>query len=115
MPTRVIVATLVLHLVMATPADSQTVTGRPDYHGTGVVLAILPPPSNLHATRPVIVIQHDPIPPLMKESMSMPFIAASTDLFQGLKTGDRISFGLKDTPDALLVTEVTRLAPGKHP
>jgi Cu/Ag efflux protein CusF len=45
----------------------------------------------------------------MDESMSMPFIAASTALFQGLRAGDRIAFGLKDTPDALLVITVERL------
>ncbi len=56
----------------------------PDYRGTGVVVALLPPPSNLHATRPVIIIYHDPVPGLMKEAMSMPFIAASTKLFGGL-------------------------------
>src|SRR2546427_6376901 len=39
------------------------------YHGTGTVLALLPPPSDLHATRPVIVIEHDPIAGLMAERM----------------------------------------------
>ena len=39
----------------------------------------------------------------------MPFIAASTTLFQGLVPGDRIAFGLKDTPGALLVISVDRL------
>ena len=82
---------------------------RPDYRGTGVVMAILPPPSDLHATRPVIVIEHEPIAGLMDERMSMPFIAASTALFQGLSPGDRIAFGLKDTPGALLVISVERL------
>ena len=48
---------------------------KPDYRGTGVVLAILPPPSSLHATRPVIVIEHEAIAGLMDEKMSMPFIA----------------------------------------
>ena len=89
---------------------AQAPAAKPDYRGTGVVLAILPPPSNLHATRPVIVIDHDPIAGLMDEKMSMPFLAASTDLFRGLSPGDRITFGLKDTPDALLVIVVERLA-----
>ena len=79
-----------------------------DYQGTGVVLALLPPPSELHKTRPVIVIQHDPIRGLMEDRMSMPFIAASSELFRGLKIGDQISFGLKDTPDALLVVTIER-------
>ena len=86
---------------------------KPDYRGTGIVLAILPPPSDLHATRPVIVIDHEPIAGLMDEKMSMPFIAASTGLFQGLRPGDRIAFGLKDTADALLVVVVERLAPAR--
>ena len=91
----------------AQPAGSSV--AKPDYRGTGVILAVLPPPSSLHATRPVIVIDHAPIAGLMDEPMSMPFIAASTALFQGLQAGDRIAFGLKDTPDALLVISVERL------
>lgn len=84
-------------------------SARPDYRGTGFVLALLPPPSDLHATRPVIVIHHDPIPDLMDESMSMPFIAASTDLFKGIEPGDRIAFGMAATDDALLVISIERV------
>jgi len=94
-------------------AAGQSVRGsgvKPDYRGRGVVLAMLPPPSDLHATRPVIVIEHEPIAGLMDEKMSMPFIAASTALFQGLHKGDRITFGLEDTPDALLVVAIERLS-----
>ncbi len=81
----------------------------PDWRGTGVVVAILPPPSSLHATRPVIIIRHDPIRGLMNETMDMPFLAASTDLFGDLRTGDRVAFGLKDVPGALLVVAIERL------
>lgn len=100
-------------LLLAGAAAGQSVRGpivKPDYRGRGVVLAVLPPPSDLHATRPVIVIEHEPIAGLMDEKMSMPFIAASTTLFQGLRKGDRIAFGLKDTPDALLVVSIERLS-----
>ena len=62
-----------------------------------------PPPSPLHATRPVVILNHEPIVGLMDERMEMPFIAASTDLFHNLKPGDRVEFGLKVTTDALLV------------
>jgi len=79
------------------------------YRGTGVVLALLPPPSDLHMTRPVIVIEHDPIVGLMAERMAMPFLAASTALLEGLHQGDRIVFGLQDAPDALLVVTIERL------
>ena len=41
--------------------------------------------------------------------MTMPFIAASTDLFRGLRPGDRVAFSLEDTPDALLVVAIGRL------
>jgi Cu/Ag efflux protein CusF len=105
--------TLAALLLSAGTAPGQSVRGsavKPDYRGTGVVLAILPPPSDLHATRPVIVIEHEPIAGLMDEKMSMPFIAASTALFAGLHRGDRIAFGLKDTPDALLVVVIERLS-----
>lgn len=72
---------------------------------------MLPPPSDLHATRPVIVIRHDPIPGLMEEAMYMPFIVASPGLFESLRPGDRIAFGLKETPGALLVISIDRLPP----
>src|SRR5207245_6099395 len=81
------------------------------YHGTGTVLALLPPPSDLHATRPVIVIAHDPIAGLMAEPMAMPFIAASTTPFDGLHAGDRISFWLQATQGALLFVPVDGSAP----
>jgi Cu/Ag efflux protein CusF len=76
-----------------------------------VVVRLLPPPSDLHATRPVIIIHHDPIAGLMDESMDMPFIAASSELFRDLRAGDRIAFGLQATPDALLVVSIKRLFP----
>jgi Cu/Ag efflux protein CusF len=101
-------------LLVAAGAAAQPTGGtapRPDYRGTGVVLAVLPPPSSLHATRPVIIIDHQPIAGLMDEAMSMPFIAASTDLFHGLRPGDHIAFGIKDTPGALLVISVDRVGP----
>ena len=105
--------TFAMCLFAAGIAAGQPVRGsrvKSDYRGRGVVLAMLPPPSDLHATRPVIVIEHEPIAGLMDEKMSMPFIAASTKLFQGLRKGDRIVFGLEDTPDALLVVAIERLS-----
>jgi Cu/Ag efflux protein CusF len=106
-----LVLTLVAGSAVAQPAKPKT--GPPDWRGTGVVLKVLPPPSDLHATRPVIIIQHDPIPGLMEESMAMPFLAASTGLFRGLRAGDRIMFGLKDVPDALLVISIERAPAGR--
>ncbi len=82
---------------------------KPEYLATGVVVALLPPPSTLHTTRPVIIIYHDRVPGLMDEAMSMPFIADSMRLFDGLRPGDRIAFGLKETPEALLVVSIQRL------
>jgi hypothetical protein len=106
----VILATLLFAVGIAAGQSVRESGVKPDYRGRGVVLAMLPPPSDLHATRPVIVIEHEPIAGLMDEKMAMPFIAASTALFQGLRKGDRIAFGLKDTPDALLVVAVERLS-----
>ena len=80
-----------------------------EYRGTGVVVALMPAPSSLHASRPVIVIHHDPILPLMPETMDMPFLAASASLFANLRPGDRIRFALRDTPDALLVVAIERV------
>lgn len=100
-----------LLLSLAAPAGAQPAgpPAKPDWRGTGVILALLPAPSDLHATRPVIVIRHDPIPGLMDESMSMPFIAATPTLFARLRPGDRIAFGLEETPGALLVISISRL------
>lgn len=86
---------------------------KPDYQATGRVIALLPPPSIFHASRPVIIIHHDVVPGLMDESMSMPFIAASTNLFSGLRPGDRIAFGMKVTRDALSVMSIQRLRTGE--
>lgn len=100
---RAVIAGMLAVPLVALAADRDAVAPKPDWRGTGVIQALLPPPSSLHPTRPVIIIEHDPIAGLMKEKMSMPFIAASTTLFRGFNVGDRISFGLKETPDALLV------------
>jgi Cu/Ag efflux protein CusF len=79
-----------------------------------VIVSLLPPPSSLHATRPVIVLRHDPIVGLMDEAMEHPFIVASTDLFKGFKAGDRVAFGMTTTPDALLVISLKHLPPVKR-
>jgi hypothetical protein len=105
-----LVAGLLAPLLHAGPVASQGLPApMPHWRGTGTVVAVLPPPSSLHATRPVIIIHHEPIRGLMEETMDMPFIAASTDLFEGLRAGDRIAFVLKNTPDALLVVAIERL------
>ncbi|HZF03321.1 MAG TPA: copper-binding protein [Patescibacteria group bacterium] len=101
-------AALLLLLIAASPAaHAQPARWR----GTGVVVAVLPAPSSLHATRPVIVLDHEPIHGLMEERMSMPFIAASADLFRDIKAGDHVAFALAETPDALLVVSLERLSP----
>src|SRR3989442_7488381 len=105
-------AAVLLAALVAAPAPAApqgTAAAKPDWRGTGVVVAILPPPSSLHATRPVIIIRHDPIRGLMDETMDMPFLVASTDLFGDLHPGDRVAFGLKDVPGALLVVGIERL------
>jgi len=102
---------LLLVIALVAPAAAQPARSGADWRGTGVVLAVLPPPSDLHAIRPVIVIRHEAIPGLMAEAMTMPFLAASAALFQGLRPGDRIAFRLKEVPDALLVISIERLSP----
>jgi len=97
-------------LLLLLLAASSAVYGQPPrWRGVGTIVALLPAPSSLHATRPVIVLEHEPIHGLMEDRMSMPFIVASTDLFRGLKTGDRVAFSLAETPDALLVVSLERL------
>ena len=80
-----------------------------------MIVGLYPPPSTLHATRPVVVVRHDPIAGLMDETMEHPFIAASTKLFEGLKPGDRVAFDMKTTKDALLVVALTRVASTSRP
>ena len=89
-------------------ADDRT-PAPAEFRGTGVIVALLPPPSSLHATRPVIVIHHDPLVPLMPERMEMPFLVASTAFFADFRVGDRIVFTLRETPDALLVVGIERV------
>jgi len=96
-----------LVLLVGTTSSAHAQAAR--WRGVGVVVALLPAPSSLHATRPVIVLEHEPIAGLMDERMSMPFIAASADLFHGLKAGDRVAFALAETPDALLVVSLEKL------
>jgi Cu/Ag efflux protein CusF len=100
---------LVLIAALVTTAAAQP--ARPDWRGTGVVVAVLPPPSDLHATRPMIVLRHEAIPGLMAETMVMPFIAASVALLDGLRPGDPVAFGLKKTSDALLVISIEQVRP----
>jgi hypothetical protein len=80
------------------------------WSGVGTVVALLPAPSPLHATRPVIVLDHEPISGLMEQRMSMPFIVSSATLFGDLKIGERVAFELVDTPGVLLVVRLDRLA-----
>ena len=106
---------LALLLVPLAPAVGQAPkpAALHEWRGTGVVLALFPPPSELHATQPVIVIQHQSIAGLMDEAMAMPFLVASTSLFDGLTVGDRIEFVLRDVPDALLVVAIERVPAGR--
>lgn len=103
---RHIIAALALVAGTVAPAAAQPPA---EYRGTGVVVALMPAPSSLHATRPVIILQHQPIPGLMDEEMSMPFIASSTDLFRDVKPGDRVAFVLRDVPGTLLVVSLQRV------
>ena len=106
---------LALTLALLAPAVAQAPKPEAphEWRGNGVVLAVLPPPSDLHPTLPVIVIQHQAIAGLMDEAMAMPFLVASTSLFEGLKAGDRITFVLRDVPNALLVVAIERLPAGR--
>jgi Cu/Ag efflux protein CusF len=100
------IAAVVLLIANAALASAQPLA---EYRGTGIVVALLPAPSHLHATRPVIILQHEPIPGLMEEAMSMPFIAASVELFRDVRPGDRVAFVLQDVPGALVLVAVQRL------
>ena len=106
--TRLVVTSLLLS-GLALSAAAQPAPPPHDWRGTGTVVALLTPPSDLHPTRPVIVLRHEPIPGLMDQSMYMPFLVASVELLDGLRVGDRIAFAIKETPDALLIVGIGRL------
>jgi hypothetical protein len=106
----IVLPAALLLIALSAEAQSPGSTSKPDYQGTAVIVGLHPPPSALHPTRPVVVLYHEPVVGLMDEKMEMPFIAASTELFKGLKPGDHVEFGLKNTPDALLVIDL-HLAP----
>jgi hypothetical protein len=102
--------------VLAVGAAAWFLWLRPDdlrgpgvYHGSGVVLAVLPAPSPLDATRPVVVLRHEPIKDLMDEGMTHPFLVRSGRLLQGISPGTHVRFTLKDTPGALLVVRMERI------
>jgi Cu/Ag efflux protein CusF len=106
-----IAVALIAALAGFLPASAQT--GR-RWKSAATIVALMPPPSALHATRPVVILDHEPIPGLMEEKMSMAFVAASTDLFRGLSPGDHVTFELEDVPGALLVVTLARV-PGSTP
>ena len=111
---RIVVATVLMMACAVVAHAASSSTSTPDYQGTGVIVAMHAPPSSLHPTRPVVVLHHEPIVGLMDEKMEMPFIAASADLFRGLKPGDRVEFGLKSTDDALLVIYLRPASSVRH-
>ena len=78
------------------------------YHGFGVVVEVVPAPSQLDATRPVVVLRHEPIKDLMDEGMTHPFLVRSERLLRGITPGTRVRFTLKDTPGALLVVRLEK-------
>lgn len=88
---------------------AEDLSGPGVYHGTGLVLAVLPAPSPLDATRPVIILRHDPIEALMEKGMTHPFVVRSEELLRGIGPGTPVRFTLKDTPGTLLVVRLEKV------
>ena len=106
--TRPLAAVLLLLVALVLSVAAQPLpTGR-DWRGTGTVVALMPPPSPLHPTQPVIVLKHEPIPGLMEEGMFMPFLVATPGLLDKVQVGDRVTFSLRETADALLLVAIER-------
>lgn len=59
----------------------------------------------------MILVRHDKVPGLMDEMKSMMFIAESRPLLDQaqLRSGDRVRFTLRQTPDKLLLVEIQRI------
>src|SRR5260370_28368023 len=90
-----LVAGLLVPLLSAAPAASQSASSpKADWRGPGTVVAVLPPPSSLHATRPVIIIHHAPIHRLTEAALDMPFIAPPPRPSAGLPPGPPIPLRL---------------------
>ncbi len=84
----------------------EDLTGPGVYQGTGMVLAVIAAPSPLDPERPIIILQHEPIPDLMDKGMTHPFLVRSPRLLRGIAPGAHVRFTLKDTPGALLVVHL---------
>ena len=59
----------------------------------------------------MILVRHDKVPGLMDEMKSMKFIVESRRLLDQaqLRSGDRVRFTLRQTPDKLLLVEIQRI------
>lgn len=59
----------------------------------------------------MILVRHDKVPGLMDEMKSMMFMVESRQLLDQaqLRTGDRVRFTLRQTPDKLLLVEIQRI------
>jgi Cu/Ag efflux protein CusF len=92
------VASLRREVVAARAA--QVAGGEREFHGQGVVRAVLPEIG-------VLVITHDDITGYMPP-MTMGFRAASPQVYDGIKVGDTVRFVLRGVPPNVVLTGVAR-------
>ena len=83
-------------------AEARTAaTGPRDFHGEGVVRAVLPELG-------VVVITHDQIAGYMP-AMTMGFRATSPKVYDAVETGDAVRFTLSGVPPNLAITAIEKL------
>lgn len=87
-------------------ADSQqTVTQWPKFHeGRGKVLAVIP-------ERHRLVIDHDAIPTIPMDAMTMSYQVYPPDLLKGIHQGDSVHFRLEETEQHLFIVEIEKTGP----
>jgi Cu/Ag efflux protein CusF len=90
-------------------AESQRVTTEwPKFHeGRGRVLAVIP-------ERHRLVIDHETIPTIPMEAMTMNYQVYPPQLLEGIQQGDSVHFKLQETEHHLFIIEIEKTAPGEQ-
>ncbi len=83
----------------------QAATQWPKFHeGRGKVLAVIP-------ERHRLVIDHEAIPTIPMEAMTMSYQVYPPDLLAGIHQGDEVHFRLQETEKDLFIVEIEKMAP----
>jgi len=104
------VRTMMNYRAEVLPPLERDAAGNEVYRLSGRVVEVALPPSRHHASRPVVVLDHEAVRGLM-DAHTMPFLAASAEVIKDFRPGERVRVALTSTLEALLVTELVRIGP----